>query len=446
MLDKYSMPQRQYAKSGGQFHVMAKPSGSTCNLDCKYCFYLSKETLPKGPGTGEMSDDTLELFIRQYIEGTTGPQVVFSWQGGEPTLRGIDFYRRVVALQKKYEKSGQRIENDLQTNGVLLNEDWAKFLKEHCFLVGLSIDGPRALHDRFRVNKGGAPTFDKVMAGANLLRKFGVPFNTLTCVHRHNASRPLDVYRFLRKELDSTYIQFIPIVQLKTFETTAPQKWDESELPIVGSPEARPDHPNSVVTDWSVDPEEYGYFLSRVFDEWRRMDLGKVLVNHFETLVAQHMGLPSQLCIYNEFCGKGVAVEHDGSVYSCDHYVYPEYRLGTIQEKPLAEMVFAPEQVKFGYAKSETLPRYCRECSYLKDCWGECPKNRLIRTPDGEPGLNYLCAGLKKFYKHALPEVEKIANEIHRQQKPHIPNAHGSWNSSSNVFIDNNAKPPNQRK
>ena len=424
MLDKYSMPRKLHAKSGGQFHVMAKPAGSTCNLDCKYCFYLSKETLRGGPGTGEMSEETLDLFIRQYIEGTSGPQVVFSWQGGEPTLRGLDFYRRVVALQKKYAKPNQRVENDLQTNGVLLNEEWARFLKEHRFLVGLSIDGPRELHDAFRVNKGGAPTFDKVMAAAKLLRKFGVPFNTLTCVHRLNASRPLDVYRFLRNELNSTYIQFIPIVQLKEFETTAPQKWDESKLPIVGSPEARPDHPSSVVTDWSVDPEEYGYFLSRVFDEWRRKDFGKVLVNHFETLVAQHMGLPSQLCIYNEFCGKGVALEHDGSVYSCDHYVYPEYRLGTVQEKPLAEMVFSPEQVKFGYSKSETLPRYCRECSYLKDCWGECPKNRLIRTPDGEPGLNYLCAGLKKFYKHALPEVERIVDEIRRQQSAGVDKAY----------------------
>jgi len=441
MLDKYSMPQKLHAKSGGQFHVMAKPAGSTCNLDCKYCFYLSKETLRGGPGTGEMSEETLELFIRQYIEGTNGPQVVFSWQGGEPTLRGLDFYRHVVALQKKYAKPNQRVENDLQTNGVLLNEEWAAFLKQHRFLVGLSIDGPRELHDAFRVNKGGAPTFDKVMAAAKLLRKFGVPFNTLTCVHRLNASRPLDVYRFLRNELDSTYIQFIPIVQLKEFETTAPQKWDESRLPVVGSPEARPDHPNSVVTDWSVDPEEYGYFLSRIFDEWRRKDFGKVLVNHFETLVAQHMGLPSQLCIYNEFCGKGVAMEHDGSVYSCDHYVYPEYRLGTVQEKSLAEMVFSPEQVKFGYAKSETLPRYCRECSYLKDCWGECPKNRLIRAPDGEPGLNYLCAGLKKFYKHALPEIERIVDEIRRRQNLNIPSVHGSGNGSSNVLLNHGGLP-----
>jgi uncharacterized protein len=417
MIDKYSIPQQLGSAARRNFHVMAKPAGSTCNLDCKYCFYLSKETLPNGPGTGKMSDKTLELFIQQYIQGVTGPEVVFSWQGGEPTLRGLDFFRRVVALQKKYAKPNQRVENDLQTNGVLLNEEWAVFLKENGFLVGLSIDGPRELHDRYRVNKGGAPTFDKVMAAANLLRKHGVRFNTLTCVHRFNASRPLDVYRFLRRELDSIYIQFIPIVQPKQFETTAPQKWDESRLPIVGSPEARPGHPDSVVTDWSVDPDRYGYFLSRVFDEWVRKDLGKVLVNHFETLVAQHLGLPSQICIYSETCGKNVAIEHDGSVYSCDHYVYPEYRLGTLRENLLDQMVFSPRQVKFGYAKSETLPRYCRECPFKTDCWGECPKNRLIRTPDGEPGLNHLCTGLRRFFKHALPEVERITKLIRQEQK-----------------------------
>lgn len=421
MTDKYSVPHMLRSKSGVRFHVMAKPSGSSCNLDCKYCFYLSKETLPKGPGPGRMDNETLELFVRQYIDGVTAPEVVFSWQGGEPTLRGLDFFRRVVALQKKYAKTNQRIENDLQTNGVLLNEDWARFLKEHRFLVGLSIDGPRELHDQYRVNKGQMPTFDKVMSAAMLLRRFGVPFNTLTCVHRLNASKPLDVYRFLRRELDATYIQFIPIVQLKAFKTTAPQKWDDAQLPKVGSPEAHPDHPDSIVTDWSVVPEEYGYFLSRVFDEWRRKDLGKVLVNHFETLVAQHLELPSQICIYNQFCGKGVVVEHDGSVYSCDHYVYPEYRLGTIRDASLADLVFSPTQVKFGYAKSETLPKYCRACLYLKDCWGECPKNRLLRTPEGESGLNYLCAGLKKFFKHAMPEIELIANHIRQEQKRVYP-------------------------
>jgi uncharacterized protein len=421
MLDKYTIPQKRYAESGGRFHAMAKPASSTCNLDCKYCYYLSKATLPNGPGAGVMDDETLELFIRQYIDGNTGPSVVFSWQGGEPTLRGLDFFRRVVALQKTYAKSGQTIENDLQTNGVLLNEAWAAFLKEHRFLVGLSIDGPRELHDTCRVNKGGAPTFDKVMAAADLLRKTGVKFNTLTCVHRLNARKPLDVYRFLRRELDSTYIQFIPIVQKKGFDTATPFLEDPSRLPLLGSPQARPGHPDSVVTDWSVDPEDYGYFLSRVFDEWRRKDLGKVLVSHFETLVAQHLGLPSQVCIYGEICGKGVAIEHDGSVYSCDHYVYPEYRLGTIQEKPLAEMVFAPAQVRFGYAKSDDLPRYCRDCTDLRDCWGECPKNRLIRSPAGEPGLNYLCSGLKRFFKHAIPEVERIAAGIRRQNARAAP-------------------------
>ena len=421
MVDKYSAPQNMLGSGARrQFHVMAKPSGPSCNLDCTYCFYLSKETLPNGPGVGQMDDGTLEIFVREYIEAVTGPAVVFSWQGGEPTLRGLEFFRKIVTLQRGYAKPGQRIENDLQTNGVLLDEHWAEFLKENNFLVGLSIDGPRELHDRFRVNKGGAPTFDKVMAAANLLRKFRVKFNTLTCVHRFNASRPLDVYRFLRNELDLTQIQFNPIVQLRQFETTAPQTWDSSKLPVLGSPEARPDHPNSVVTDWSVDAEEYGYFSRELLDEWSRKDLGRVLVNHFETLVAQHLGHRAQNCIYNDFCGKGVVVEHDGSVYSCDHYVYPEYRLGNIQETPLVEMAFSPTQVKFGYAKSETLPAYCRACPYLKDCYGECPKNRLIRAPDGEPGLNYLCAGLKKFYKHVLPDVERIVAEL-RQQQGNIP-------------------------
>jgi uncharacterized protein len=415
-VDKYQMPQLLGALGSRRFHAMAKPAGSTCNLDCAYCYYLSKETLPGGPGAGRMDDATLEQFIRQYIEGVTGDEVVFSWQGGEPTLRGLDFFRKVIALEKKYKKPNQRIENDLQTNGTLLTEEWAAFLKEHNFLIGLSIDGPRALHDRYRVTKGGAPTFDKVYAAAMLLKKHGIKFNTLTCVNRVNASRPLDVYRFLRRELNSTYIQFIPIVQIKGFETTAPQMWDASRLPILGSPEAHPDHPNSVVTDWSVAPEEYGYFLSKVFDEWRQKDIGRVLVNHIETLVAQHLGLPSQICIYHEFCGKGVAVEHDGSVYACDHYVYPEYRLGRIQDKPLADMIFTPTQVKFGYAKSDTLPKYCRECAYLTDCWGECPKNRLLRTPDGEPGLNYLCAGLKKFYAHAIPEVNRIVANLRQNQ------------------------------
>jgi len=346
----------------------------------------------------------------------TADEVVFSWQGGEPTLRGLAFFHKVVALQQKHRKTGQWIENDLQTNGTLLDEDWARFLKEHRFLVGLSIDGPKDVHDPMRPTKRGQPSFDDVMRGAELLKRHGVPFNTLTCVHRFNASRPLDVYRFLRRELGSTYLQFIPIVEPKDFETTAPQTGNPACLPVVGSPESRPDHPDSVVTPWSVDPEEYGSFLSRVWDEWLARDLGKVLVNFCETLVAQHMGLPSQLCIHSELCGKGVAVEHDGSVYACDHYVYPEYRLGNLREQSLGEMVFAPTQVKFGYAKSDTLPGYCRRCEFLSDCWGECPKNRLLRSPDGEPGLNYLCPGLKRFFRHAVPTAKRLAAALSATQ------------------------------
>jgi uncharacterized protein len=391
---------------------MAKPAGSACNLDCGYCFYLSKQHLSGGPGGGHMHDDVLEQFVRNYIQSVTADEVVFSWQGGEPTLLGIGFFEKVVALQKKHAKPGQRVENDLQTNGTLLDEDWARLLKDHHFLVGLSIDGPREIHDHFRVTKHGEPTFDKVFAAAQLLRRHGVRFNTLTCVNRFNASRPLDVYRFLRREIGSTYLQFIPIVEPREFETVAPQKWDPARLPVLGAPESRPDHPQSVVTPWSVDPDEYGYFLSKVWDEWLARDLGKVLVNFCETLVAQRMGLPSQVCVYAENCGKGVALEHDGSVYACDHYVYPEYRLGNVQQASLGDMVFSPGQVRFGYAKSETLPAYCRQCDYLTDCWGECPKNRLLRTPAGEAGLNYLCSGLKRFFRHASPAASRMAKSL----------------------------------
>ncbi|MBK8869985.1 MAG: anaerobic sulfatase maturase [Elusimicrobia bacterium] len=403
------MPRIMGALGDRRFHVMAKPAGSTCNLDCAYCFYLSKETLPRGPGPGRMSEETLDQFVRQYIAGVTAEEVVFTWQGGEPTLRGLDFYRKVVDLQKKYAKPGQRIENDLQTNGTLLNDEWCAFLKENRFLVGLSIDGPRALHDRYRVLKNQQPTFDRVFQAARRLADHGVPFNTLTCVNRVNAKKPRDVYRFLRDELKSTRMQFLPVVEYKGFQTTAPYVWDPTAFPRAGSPEARPGQPNSVVTDWSVDPDDWGEFLIWVFDEWRRKDVGKILVNHFETLVAQHRGEPSQMCVYSEFCGKGVALEHDGTVYACDHFVYPEYRTGHIKDRPLAELVFSPTQVKFGHAKNELLPGECRRCPYLSDCWGECPKNRILRTQDNEPGLNYLCHGLKKYFKHALPHVQKIA-------------------------------------
>ena len=398
-----------------RFHAMLKPIGSACNLDCKYCYYLSKESLLDQHRGERIPEDRLEEFIRQYIEGQDGEQVVFSWQGGEPTLLGLDFFRKVVELEEKHKKPGQRIENDLQTNGTLLNEEWCQFLKSHRFLVGLSIDGPRDLHDAYRVTKGGGPTFDKVFAAAKLLKKRGVKFNTLTVVNRLNVKRPLDVYRFLTREVGSTYVQLIPCIEPKDFRTTAPQRWDAEKLPAIGTPAAKPGSPDSIVTDWSVDPDDFGEFLCKVFDEWHRKDLGRVLVDLFESAVAQWMGLPAQRCITAEFCGKGVAMEHDGSVYSCDHYVYPEYRLGNIHERPIFEMVFSRRQMDFGFAKRDALPQYCRECKFLFACWGECPKNRFIKTPDGQAGLNYLCGGLKRFFEHADPYLKRLADQLKRK-------------------------------
>ena len=322
------------------FHAMAKPVGST--LQPRLHLLLLPEqgdTCQAVRAPAGCRTKCWNCSSSNTSHGVTGDEVVFSWQGGEPTLLGLDFFRKVVALEKKHAKPGQKIQNDLQTNGTLLDEEWCEFLKANRFLVGLSIDGPREIHDHYRVTKGGRPTFDEVFAAAKLLQRHGVPFNTLTCVHRFNGRQPLDVYRFLRQELNSTYIQFIPIVEYKGFERTAPQTWNNAALPKDGEPEARPGHPNSIVTDWSVDPDDWGYFLCRVFDRWLDQDIGKVMVNHFETLVAQHLGLPSQMCIYSENCGKCVAVENDGSVYSCDHYVYPEYRLGNLKNSRLGDMV-----------------------------------------------------------------------------------------------------------
>ena len=408
-----------YPGTTPRFHAMVKPTGAICNLDCTYCYYLHKEDLLGSDSKFRVSDEILETHIRQYIEGQRGDEVVFSWQGGEPTLLGVGFFEKVVALEKKYQRLGLHIENDLQTNGTLLNDEWYSFLRENKFLVGLSIDGPQELHDRFRVNKGGQPTFDKVFAASQELHKHGIPFNTLTVINRVNAKKPLDVYRFLSRELRPRQLQFIPCVEPQVFTNTAPQKWDPATLPVQGSSAARPGNPDSVVTDWSVDPDDWGYFLRKVWDDWFRRDYGKVHVNLFETAVAQWMGLDSQLCVFGEFCGKGVAVEHDGSVYSCDHYVYPEYKLGRITQKHISRMVFSDEQKKFGFVKRDGLPRQRRECEYNFACHGECPKNWLIRTPDGEPGLNYLCSGLQKFWRHIDHDMPDILERVKRAGIPH---------------------------
>lgn len=411
-VDKYDAPRLMSADSKLHFHVMAKPVGSVCNLDCTYCFYLSKEQLHGGPGAGRMSDEVLEAFVRKYIEGVTTSAVTFTWQGGEPTLRGIEFYRKVVALQRKYAKPGQKVENDLQTNGTLLNEEWCEFLREHQFWVGLSIDGPRKLHDQYRVCKRGRPTFDRVMHALRLLQQYRIRYNTLTCVNRFNARSPVDIYKFLRDEVGSTRMQFAPVVEFRGFDQASIRSLDGHAVPRDGEPEARPGHPNSIVTDWSVDPDDWGYFLCRLFDRWSARDVGKIFVNQFETLIAQHLGEPSQMCVYSENCGKAIAIEHDGSLYSCDHYVYPDYKIGRIQEGRLQDSLLSRGQVKFAYAKSESLPRTCRECPYLSDCRGECPKNRIIRTHEGEAGLNYLCRGFKTFFAHACPEVDHIVARL----------------------------------
>lgn len=395
-----------------RFHAMVKPSGAECNIDCTYCFYLHKSGLLHHPAHSRMGDDVLENHIRQYIEAQTGEEVIFSWQGGEPTLMGLPFFQKVVVLQAKYAKPGQRIENDLQTNGLLLDDRWIRFLKTHRFHVGLSIDGPRDLHDRFRVTKNGKPTFDLVMAAAKLLREADIPFAALCVVNRENALRPREVYRFLADELGTWRIQFTPAVEPRQFETDAPALTHDQ--PRQSDPRARPGQPDSIVTDWSVDPVDYGRFLSEVWDEWLATDIGRVHVNLFETAVAQAAGMPAQMCTQSEFCGKALAVEHDGEVYSCDHFVYPEYRIGNIGQTHLGNLAFSAPQESFGRAKSATLPQQCRDCAYLRLCWGECPKNRLIRTDAGDAGLNYLCSGLYAFYDHIGPDVVRILQGLGR--------------------------------
>jgi uncharacterized protein len=307
-----------------RFHAMAKPIGPLCNLDCSYCYYLSKEGLLDTANNWRMSDEVLEEYIRQYIEGQNHKEVIFSWQGGEPTLLGLNFFRKVVELEKKYCPPHKRIENDLQTNGTLLDDEWCEFLTENNFLVGLSIDGPQELHDYYRRDKAGKGSFDRIFNSARLLRKHGTAFATLSCVNRKTAQQPLEVYRFLRDEVKSPRMQFIPIVEPKVFRNTAPQHWSPAAMPMLGIPDARPGTPDSVVEDWCCDPDDFGNFLCTIFDEWYAKDLGKIYIHYFEACVEVWMGRISPLCTHGPMCGKGLAIEHDGSVYACDHYVYPE--------------------------------------------------------------------------------------------------------------------------
>ena len=395
-----------------RMHVMVKPTGAICNLNCSYCYYLSKQELLGTPSGWRISDEVLESFIRQYFEAHNYKEVVFSWQGGEPTLLGLDFFKKVVELEKKYCPAHVRCENDLQTNGTLLDDAWCKFLHENNFLVGLSIDGPKHLHDSYRKNRSGQGSFDRVMRSVKLLKKHKVNFSTLSCINRVTAKAPLEVYRFLRDTVGSKRMQFIPIVEPVGFEQTAPLRWDADSMPMLGSPRAKPGSEGSAVEAWCVDPDDWGDFLCCVFDEWITKDLGSIYVNLFESAVETWMGHTSPLCTQSPMCGKGLALEHDGSVYACDHFVYPEYRAGNIQENPLSQMAFSETQEQFGKMKEGLLPECCRICEYEFACFGGCPKDRFIRTPDGEPGLNYLCSGWKKYFSHIDQPIQKIVRGL----------------------------------
>ncbi len=388
------------------FHVLAKPIGPICNLDCKYCFYLEKEALYPRVSQWAMSDEILESYVRQYIEAHETGVVNFAWQGGEPTLLGVKYFRNVVELQKRYA-NGKRIENAFQTNGVLLNDEWAAFFKENGFLVGLSIDGPRELHDAYRVDKGGQPTFDRVMRGMEVLRHNDVQFNTLTTVHRANADFPLEVYGFLKRN-GSRFMQFIPIVERVAHQATS------EGLQLIS-----PDFDGAAhVAPWSVDRRQWGRFLCTIFDEWVRKDVGQYYVQLFDVSLEMWLGREASLCVFRRQCGSALAIEHCGDVYSCDHFVYPENRLGNIMESPLKTLVESDQQQIFGEAKESTLPRYCRECDVRFACNGECPKHRFLKTPDGEPGLNYLCAGYKMFFRHIDPYMRFMAAELALQRAP----------------------------
>ena len=388
-----------------RFHLLAKPSGSTCNLDCTYCFFLSKEALYPDDRQ-RMSEETLEQYIRQLLESHRTPTVTVAWQGGEPTLMGLDFFKRSVELVQQYRRPGQRIDYTFQTNGVLLDDAWCAFLKEHGFLVGLSVDGPKEIHDRYRVNRGGGGTFDQVMRGLSHLRTHGVDFNVLCTVNAANQDHGRRVYRFFRDELGATWMQFIPIVERATAETLpiANQGW--SERP--GRPRLLYTQAGSLVTERSVGGRQYGQFLVDVFEEWVRRDVGTVYVQLFDVTLHAYFG-QHMLCIHAPTCGNGPALEHNGDLYACDHYVEPGFKLGNIHQTHMADLVASPAQRKFGLDKRDTLTRQCRECPVRPLCNGGCPKERFVVSRDGEPGHSYLCAGFELFYTHTRPYMEAMA-------------------------------------
>jgi uncharacterized protein len=344
-----------------------------------------------------MTEELLERFTRQYIELQSVPEVTFAWQGGEPTLMGLSFFERAVQLQKRYQRHDLTVNNTLQTNGIMLNDKWCRFFREHNFLIGISIDGPSHLHDVYRVDRGNHSTFERVMTGVELLKNHEVEFNTLTCVHTANSDYPLEVYRFLRDEVQSRFIQFIPVV-LRDNETGFQQ--------------------GEAVREHSVGGRQYGYFLKTIFDEWVRRDVGRVFVQTFDSALAAWVGQAPGVCVFDKTCGTAMVLEHNGDLYSCDHFVEPDYLLGNIVETDLAALVGSTKQMQFGLAKRDTLPRYCHECPVLFACNGGCPKNRIRHTPNGEPGLNCLCEGYQAFFRHVAPQMEFMARELAAGRPP----------------------------
>ena len=395
------------------FHVLIKPTGAICNLDCKYCFFLSKEMLYPG-SRFQMAEGLLQTYLKQLLESHRAPQVDVAWQGGEPTLMGLDFFKRSIDLVNKLKRPGQQIQYTIQTNGTLLNNEWCAFFKKSNFLVGLSMDGPKAFHDVYRVNKGGAGSFDQVMRGFQFLREHNVDVNILCTVHAANQDHPLDVYWFFRDELGAQFIQFIPIIERASASTLPIANLGWSQRP--GGDRPLYINEGNLVTERSVTAEAYGKFLIVIFNEWLKTDVGKVYVQHFDSALANWVGVPGAVCIFSETCGQALALEHNGDLYSCDHFVEPAYKLGNIHETHLIQLLSSPQQIKFGQDKKNSLPRYCRECEVRFACHGECPKNRFIKTPDGEAGLNYLCAAYKAFFTH-IDEPMKIMTELLRRRR-----------------------------
>lgn len=393
-----------FAPFARPMYIMAKPVGSLCNLACHYCYYLEKAKLYQDNPRQIMTDELLEKFIKEYIESQTMPQVLFTWHGGETLMRPLDFYKKVVALQRKYA-GGRTIDNCIQTNGTLLTDDWCRFFHDNHWLVGVSIDGPQEFHDEYRKNKQGKPSFLKVMQGINLLNKHQVEWNALAVVNDFNADYPLDFYHFF-KEIGCRYIQFTPIVE---------RIFQHSDGRYLASVE---EGATETVTDFSVTPEQWGNFLCTIFDEWVRNDVGEYFIQLFDATLANWVGEQPGVCSLAKNCGHAGVIEFNGDVYACDHFVFPQYKLGNIYSKSLVEMMYSEKQLQFGRDKSEKLPTQCKECQYLFACNGECPKNRFCKTASGETGLNYLCKGYYQYFDHVAPYMDFMKKELLAQRPP----------------------------